>query len=451
MSLTITLSGPRTSEQQARNALVAEQFDMSPPDHDYGLPAVSDQQAEAFITVIGDDVDKAWDAVRALGWQLRIHHETPEPARPGPEQQLADTFAEYGRRLAALEAVSARPPIRGGAVESPGWASQNSTFGAEQTRRAVGALLQRGANIGTPVGGLVAAGDLAITAPGSGMSCNVAPGEAYVAGTSAATQGAYYGRVSSTTNLAIAASDPSNPRVDRVSFVEVDKAYAGSVDSLSLAVETGTPNAAATLALASTYAAAAPASSLTDGYVLVPATATNIVSGDIANVASTVIGLGGCQFGLLASRPAATAVPKGASYYATDTALFYESNGTVWLTVMLAGPWTALTLASGIAAVSNEYTPSARLEGDVVRLKGELFNASTALSAGAAWATIPASPAGMRPSATGGSASGLVLGVSYTGSPAATSISITPSGVISLQASSTNGTIVLDDTTFTVS
>jgi len=101
--------------------------------------------------------------------------------------------------------------------------------------------------------------------------------------------------------------------------------------------------------------------------------------------------------GTLVARPAATAVVAGTLYLATDTALLYESNGTVWQTVMLAGAWVSLTLETGIIAATGFRVPSARLEGDVVRLKGVMENNSGGTLTNAGFAIVPT---GLRPSAS---------------------------------------------------
>ena len=106
--LTIVLSGPKVGEQQARNALVAARFDVHDRGHDYGLPPLSDQQAEAFLVCEGEDVDKATEAVRGLGWTLRMHLDAqPNPADPvfvAPP----DPFVELASLRAELEALKAR-------------------------------------------------------------------------------------------------------------------------------------------------------------------------------------------------------------------------------------------------------------------------------------------------------------------------------------------------------
>jgi hypothetical protein len=105
MSLTIVLSGPKAAEPQARTALAAARFDVQPQTHDHGLAANDKgRQAITFITAHGENIDKAADAVRQLGWTLRMHYATPEPAVPNAEQRLADELAELRRELAELKA-----------------------------------------------------------------------------------------------------------------------------------------------------------------------------------------------------------------------------------------------------------------------------------------------------------------------------------------------------------
>jgi len=175
------------------------------------------------------------------------------------------------------------------AVESPPGFEQESTYGAVVLRRAFGTLLQRGASIASIAGGLVGSTDMQVTA-GSGMQVLVGTGEAWVPGTSSATQSGYYCRVESSTALAIAASSESNPRIDTIIAQVTDKAYAGSTQTFSVAVITGTAESGATLANKK-GAGAVPASSMVLAYVLVPAKAVSVVSGDIENVA-TVAGPG---------------------------------------------------------------------------------------------------------------------------------------------------------------
>jgi len=106
-------------------------------------------------------------------------------------------------------------------VESTASFVQSGSYPAEQTRRAINFVLQRGSTIGSVAGGSVGPTDCQISA-GGGMSINVSPGEAVIPGSLSATQSGYVGRVVSSTNLAIAAASGSNPRIDRVSLIQTD-------------------------------------------------------------------------------------------------------------------------------------------------------------------------------------------------------------------------------------
>lgn len=182
-------------------------------------------------------------------------------------------------------------------MESPGWANQASSYSAEQTRRAVFSPYARtAANApGILAGGLLSASDLNLSAPGSGLSVNISTGEAIVGGSEGGVQGGYYARNASTTNLTISTANPTNPRIDTVCVTIADNGYTEptgvSGNAAVLQVVTGTPTAGATLSNLNGKAAL-PLSSLLLGYVLVPAAASNIITADISNRATTV-GLGG--------------------------------------------------------------------------------------------------------------------------------------------------------------
>jgi hypothetical protein len=164
------------------------------------------------------------------------------------------------------------------AFETPPYAMDGTTEDAEQFRRALGTL------IGS-AGGIVASGDCAVSQQSTpNMSVQIAAGQVWVPGTSTASQGPYYSRNGASVTVVIAASNPSNPRIDTVIAQVQDAAYAGTLKQIAPAVITGTPTVGATLSNLS-GAGAVPASSLVLAYVLVPAGATSIVTANILNVA----------------------------------------------------------------------------------------------------------------------------------------------------------------------
>jgi hypothetical protein len=177
------------------------------------------------------------------------------------------------------------------ALESPPWATQAGSFSAEQTRRAVLAPYARtAANApGIISGGLLSSADCVLSAAVSGLVANISTGEAIVPGNEGGAQGGYYARITSTTSVTLATANASNPRIDLVCLTVDDTGYTppsgGTGGAVTAQGVTGTPTSGATLVNLS-GAPSLPGSSLLLGYVLVPATATNLVSADILNVAT---------------------------------------------------------------------------------------------------------------------------------------------------------------------
>jgi hypothetical protein len=215
------------------------------------------------------------------------------------------------------------------------FAIQSNTATAEVLRRATNAgVIARGSTIGSFAGGIVATGDLQVSAVTGELKVSVAAGEAFVAQTQGSSGGAYYvrspGAVNSQTaeQVTVAAANATNPRVDLVVVRVKDSTYSGSVNSAVLETVTGTATAGATLANR-TGAPAAPATSLVLAYVLVPAKATSVVSGNIENVAKVAQpGLQRSETALYSQRPEPGV--RGRMFYATDGAQWYVDTGTEW-------------------------------------------------------------------------------------------------------------------------
>jgi hypothetical protein len=130
--------------------------------------------------------------------------------------------------------------------------------------------------------GIMNTGDFAVTQNGTpNMSVNVAAGFGLVAGTqNTPVQGLYNLYNDATVNLAIAASNPTNPRIDVV-VATVDDAYYGSGDNTTyLQVITGTP-------AASPSVPAIPANSLALAHVYVGAGVTSITNSNINTTSGT--------------------------------------------------------------------------------------------------------------------------------------------------------------------
>src|ERR1035437_3383126 len=99
------------------------------------------------------------------------------------------------------------------AAQSPPFVLQNGSHSAALFREAVSSLI-------ATTGGVVGLGDLAAAQHGTpNMSVDVAAGEIWIPGTSAgggggdAPQGQYFAYNDATVNLAVSASNATNPRI----------------------------------------------------------------------------------------------------------------------------------------------------------------------------------------------------------------------------------------------
>lgn len=171
------------------------------------------------------------------------------------------------------------------AALQPPLALQNvSTTNADDFRGLIQALV--------PTEGVLASGDLAVTANGTpNMTVNVAAGSAVIGGDDTpATQGSYFVKNDATVSLAISAADPTNPRKDIIIAQVRDAFYSGASNDWQLAVIAGTP-------AASPAEPALPNDSLKLAVVTVAAGATSITSGAIADSRTLAVPLGSTASG----------------------------------------------------------------------------------------------------------------------------------------------------------
>lgn len=137
--------------------------------------------------------------------------------------------------------------------------------------------------------GVATSGDLCVTERGAGanMSVDVGVGGCMVGGTENAEQGSYYvHNATAVVNVAISASDATNPRIDIIGVQIRDSEYSGANDDARIVVVTGTPAgvpAEPTL----------PANFLTLARVDVPALDTAIGNAQITDRRRRVTALGG--------------------------------------------------------------------------------------------------------------------------------------------------------------
>jgi hypothetical protein len=155
----------------------------------------------------------------------------------------------------------------------PSWL-QNGSHPAENDRLSMQAIFA--------TTGIMGSSSLAVTANSPvGMSVRVASGWAAIVGTTQANMGVYTVYNDATTTLTITASDPTNPRIDRIVATVQDAYYSGAFNDVIFQVLAGTP-------AGSPVAPATPANSISLATVAVAAAATQINSGDITDTRTNV-------------------------------------------------------------------------------------------------------------------------------------------------------------------
>jgi len=141
----------------------------------------------------------------------------------------------------------------------------------------------------------------------------------HVAGTEGTTQGVYSCLAQTTTNIAVTAAHASLPRIDTVVARVQDSAYSGAVNSFTLEVVAGTPNA-------SPVAPTLPANSLQLADIAVAASATQIVSANITDKRS-YIGMGVLNVRTFADLPSVGKF-EGMLAYVRSEDLIYWCDGS---------------------------------------------------------------------------------------------------------------------------
>lgn len=161
--------------------------------------------------------------------------------------------------------------------------------------------LDTGILTGSSVGvwaGVTNGAALKVTAA-SGMNVTVAAGSYVVPNTASAVAGGYKATLAASGTLSVAASDPTNPRIDLIVAYVSDVGTSSSFGAVEII--TGTPASSPT-------APSAPANAVILAQVAVPANATSIVSGNIADERTFTAAAGGI---VIAGKTGATALPAG--------------------------------------------------------------------------------------------------------------------------------------------
>lgn len=120
-------------------------------------------------------------------------------------------------------------------------------------------------------------GELAVTAGASGLSVDVATGNAFIQGDNVAEQGMYAVFNNATVNKVLAAADPTDGRIDRIIARVYDAQYSGVLNEWHIEVVTGVPGPAPA-------APALPLNAISLATVLVPAGSTTVNAANITDL-----------------------------------------------------------------------------------------------------------------------------------------------------------------------
>lgn len=210
----------------------------------------------------------------------------------------------------------------------PAWL-QAGSYPAEDDRRLL-------ATIFSDSEGIILSTDLAVTQRGAGanMSVDVAGGRCVIKGDFSSVEGSYFMENRGVTNLVISASDPTNPRIDRIIAEVLNAEYSGASNLWRLRAMTGTP-------AGSPSAPALPTNAISLATVSVAALASSVVNANITD-ARTRAWIGtGTVICTSSTRPASPF--EGMEIYETDTDQTHIYNGSTWVTTGRIGAYTAFT------------------------------------------------------------------------------------------------------------
>ena len=189
-------------------------------------------------------------------------------------------------------------------------------------------------------GGVVGGAGLNIN-PGTGMTVTVQPGSFVVPNSGTPTAGGYAATLQSQATLTVQTSDPSNPRIDIVVANVVDNGNNTSFGQVQIITGVAAP---------SPSAPAAPANSITLNQITVPAAASAITSGMLADVRPFTTATGGVLVAPIGSVTGYT----GQIAYDKASGRFYHNNNVSSATQLHVLPWqpVVVTTASAVSVVN---------------------------------------------------------------------------------------------------
>lgn len=200
-------------------------------------------------------------------------------------------------------------------------------------------IVSGGGTIGL-LGGVVGGAGLKVNA-GTGMNVTVQAGSFVVPASGTPTAGGYASTLSTTATLAVQTADPTNPRIDIVVAFVSDVGSSASFGAVEIITGVAAP---------SPSAPSAPANSITIGQLTVPAAATSITSGMIADVRPFTTATGG----ILVAPKGSVVGYTGQIAYDKPSGAFYHNDNTTNATQIHVLPWEpVVTKLTAPVAVPN--------------------------------------------------------------------------------------------------
>lgn len=230
--------------------------------------------------------------------------------------------------------------------------------------------------------------DLAVSQNGTpNMSVNVAAGRAFIRSGNASSiaAGTYAVMNDATVNVAIAAADPTNPRIDLVVIQVRDTNYGEAASDARITVVTGTPAASPAVPALTLYPNA-----LVLAQVAVAAAATTIVTANITDKRTFVAAVGGTRLCTSTTRPSTT-FPIGQRIFEIDTGRELMWDNTGW--VIMSEPPVAFTpTLTNVTAGNGTFDFAYRRSDGWIDYYGRFTFGSTSSLSGLPGISVPVAP-----------------------------------------------------------
>ena len=244
-------------------------------------------------------------------------------------------------------------------VQALPWAIQGQSHSAEIGRNQTAALLcapvsaftnSVSATTAGGAHGVMSPNDLNVVQNGTpNMSVNVAAGRAFIRSGNASSiaAGVYAVMNDATVNVAISASDPTNPRIDLVVIQVRDTNYGEAASDARITVVTGTPAASPAVPSLASFPNA-----LVLVQVAVAAATTTIVNANITDRRTYASAVGGIRTVTSSTNPTGVSLYAGLTIFELDTLRMKQYDGTGWVIMSEPAQTSTPTVATTVGSIT---------------------------------------------------------------------------------------------------